>query len=54
MTKASDALTAKHDEWINHLKDVPVSIMEYISFRINTTYSRLLKPGKAIWLDGCK
>lgn len=52
MTKASDALTAKHDEWINYLKDVPVSIMEYISFRINTTYSSLLKPGKAIWLDG--
>lgn len=54
MTKASDALTAKHDEWINYLKDVPISIMEYISVQINTTYSTLLKPGKAIWLDGCK
>ena len=54
MTKASDALTAKHDEWINYLKDTPVSIMEHISFRINTTYSRLLKPGKSIWLDDCK
>lgn len=28
MTKASDALTAKHDEWINYLKDVPVSVYD--------------------------
>ena len=28
MTKASDALTAKHDEWINHLKDTPVSVYD--------------------------
>lgn len=54
MTKASDALTAKHDEWIDYLKDVPISIMERISFQINTRYGRILEPGKLIWLDGCK
>lgn len=54
MTKASDALTAKHDEWINYLKNVPVSIMEHISFQIDTDYGYILKPGKILRLDGCK
>lgn len=54
MSKASDTLTAKHDEWIDYLKNVPISIMERSSFQINTRYGRILEAGKILWLDGCK